>query len=195
LFFAQSAAVSFAGSLCGRRRDEMVSLRITTRTRGSIVLGWNLSDHPLCSASWRLPHAMNGPAPSVHMQRRTAPRVVARGADPAFAVTLFDRRGNLLGGSTVASLPGHVEVPRGINLRIQDLHPYLDGSPGDWRGRAFSLVSAMWLRVKGERVRVGIYAEDGQGRMSLDIMQLDLASMAAILEDQAPALAAAPPRC
>ncbi len=68
----------------------------------------------------------------------------------------------------MASLPGYVEVPRGINLRVQDLRPYLDGGLGDWRGRAFSLVSAMWLRVKGEQVRVGIYVENGQGPMTLD---------------------------
>jgi hypothetical protein len=173
----------------------MFSLRTTTRTRGSIVLGWNLFDPRLCSASWRARHAMNGPAPSVHMESLRTPRMAALTADPVFAVTLFDCQGNLLGGSTVASLPGHVEVPRGINLRVQDLHPYLDGSSGDWRGRAFSLVSATWLRVRGERVRVGIYMENGPGQMSLDYLQLDLAAMAAILESQGPTLAAAPPRC
>jgi hypothetical protein len=138
---------------------------------------------------------MIGRAPLVHTDPLPAPRMARRGADPVFAVILFDCQGNLLGGSTVASLPGHIEVPRGINLRVQDLHPYLDGSPGDWRGRAFSLVSATWLRVKGERVRVGMYMENGPGQTSLDSLQLDLAAMAAILESQGPAPAVTPPRC
>jgi hypothetical protein len=108
-----------------------------------------------------------------------------------FAVTLFDCRGNLLGGSLVASLPGHVEVPRGINLRVSDLRPYLSDGHGDWRERAFALVSAVWLRVKSERVRVGIYMENGSGQVSLDRLQPDLAAMAAILEGQVVALGAA----
>jgi len=105
-----------------------------------------------------------------------------------FAITLFDCRGNLLGGSLVASLPGHVEVPRGLNLRVNDLRPYLSSGRGDWRERAFALVSAVWLRVKSERVRVGIYMEDGPGQVGLDRLQPDLAAMAAILEGQVVAL-------
>lgn len=173
----------------------MFYLCTTTWTRGKIVLSWNLPDPPLCGASWELQPAMSGGASSVHVQSLPAPHSAALSPEPVFAVALFDCKGNLLGGSTVASLPGYVEVPRGINLRVQDLRPYVDGGLGDWRGRAFSLVSAMWLRVKGEQVRVGIYVENGQGPMSLDYQQLDLASMAAVLESHGPASAVAPPGC
>jgi hypothetical protein len=68
----------------------MFSLRTTTRTRGSIILGWNLFDPHLCSAGWRLQRAMNGPAPSVHMEPLPTPHTAARAADPVFDYLQLD---------------------------------------------------------------------------------------------------------
>jgi len=173
----------------------MFYLYTSSRIRGKIVLDWSLPEPSFPGANWGRGFAVNGFAHSVQVQQPASGPAVQE-ADPVFAVTLFDCRGNLLGGSVVASLPGDVEVPRGINLRVEDLRPYFDDSRRQLRGRLFSLISAIWLGVRGERVRVGIYMERGPGRISFDVLDLDrdLPAMAAILESQVVALAASPPR-
>lgn len=112
----------------------------------------------------------------------------ARGLRPpveaAFGVVLVDRRGNLLGASASAGLPGEVEVPPGANLREQDLRPYCKGDRITGEGRSFPLVSATWVEVKSTRVRVGIYMEAGVPRLSPDGLDLDLGAVAAIIGRQ-----------
>jgi len=113
-----------------------------------------------------------------------ASRLARRTTEPAFGVALVDRRGNLLGASTASGLPGEVEVPLGMNLREEDLRSYCGGGRCDARGRSFPLVSATWVQVKSQRVRVGIYMEKGEWLVSPERLDPDLVAIAAILSGQ-----------
>jgi len=105
--------------------------------------------------------------------------------DPAtYGVALLDRHGSLLGACSVASLPGEVAMPLGLNLRTHDLRSYLGEDRGFHRPRRFPLVSAVWMQVKDRRVRVGIYVESGGSQVSAEAIEPDLASVAAILSGQ-----------
>jgi hypothetical protein len=104
--------------------------------------------------------------------------------EPGYAVALLDRQGNLLGACTATSLPGEVEMPLGVNLRTHDLRSYLSQDRGFFRPRLFPLVSASWVQVDSRRVRVGIYVESGDRRVSTDRLEPDLGSIAAILSAQ-----------
>ena len=105
-------------------------------------------------------------------------------AEPVYGVVLLDRQGSLLGASTAVSLPGEVAMPLGVNLRTHDLRSYLGEDRGFLRPRRFPLVSATWVQVKSNRVRVGIYMESGGPRANSDMLEPDLGSVAAILSAQ-----------
>jgi hypothetical protein len=111
-------------------------------------------------------------------------RAAGRPADPTYAVALLDRQGNLLGACTAKNLPGEVEMPLGVNLRTHDLRAYLAEDRGFFRPRLFPLVSASWILVDSKQVRVGIYMESGDRRVSADGLEPDLGSIAAILSTQ-----------
>jgi hypothetical protein len=105
-----------------------------------------------------------------------------RSPEPVYGVALLDCRGDLLGASRAEGLPGEVGMPNGVNLRTHDLRSYLGEDRGFTRPRRFPLVSAIWVHVRGERVRVGIYQESGApGSERFD---LDLGSIVAILSNQ-----------
>jgi hypothetical protein len=106
------------------------------------------------------------------------------GPEPAYGVALLDRRGCLLGASTASSLPGEVAMPVGLNLRTHDLRSYLDEDRGFHRPRRFPLVSAIWVQVKGKRMRIGLYVESGGAQPSPDLLEPDLGAIAAILSGQ-----------
>jgi hypothetical protein len=101
---------------------------------------------------------------------------------PVYGVVLLDRRGCILGASTTGTLPGEVEMPRGVDLRKQDLRSYMGGR--FLGGRRFPLVSAAWITVKTRRVRVGIYMEAGERHVNPDLVEPDLGSISAILSSQ-----------
>lgn len=105
-------------------------------------------------------------------------------AEPVYGVVLLDRQGGLLGASTAVGLPGEVAMPPGVNLRTHDLRSYLGEDRGFLRPRRFVLMSATWVQVKSERVRVGIYVEAGGPHVSSDVLEPDLGSIAAILSAQ-----------
>jgi hypothetical protein len=111
-------------------------------------------------------------------------RAINHPPEPAYAVALLDRQGNLLGACTAKSLPGEVEMPLGVNLRTHDLRSYLGEDRGFFRPRSFPLVSASWIQVESRRVRVGIYMESGGRRTNGDVFEPDLGSIAAILSTQ-----------
>lgn len=104
--------------------------------------------------------------------------------DPEYGVVLLDRGGDLLGACHAAELPGEVTMPLGLNLRTHDLRSYLGEDRGFHRPRRFPLVSATWVHVKGRRVRIGIYMEQGGPTVSPDLVEPDLGSIAAILSGQ-----------
>lgn len=127
----------------------------------------------------------------VHREVRRSPvyqglsaRALKHPAEPAYAVALLDRQGNLLGACTARSLPGEVEMPLGVNLRTHDLRSYLGEDRGFFRPRLFPLVSASWIQVESRQVRVGIYMESGGRRVNGDGLDPDLGSIAAILSTQ-----------
>jgi hypothetical protein len=109
---------------------------------------------------------------------------IRRPVEPTYGIVLLDRQGNLVGASTAGSLPGEVEMPRGVNLREQDLRSYLCEVRGFPRGRHFPLVTATWVQVKSTRVRVGVYMESGDWGVSPEGLEPDLSSIAAILSAQ-----------
>jgi hypothetical protein len=111
-------------------------------------------------------------------------RTARHPAEPTYAVALLDRQGNLLGACTAKNLPGEVEMPLGVNLRTHDLRSYLAEDRGFFRPRLFPLVSASWIQVDSMQVRVGIYVESGDRRVSADGLEPDLGSIAAILSTQ-----------
>jgi hypothetical protein len=104
--------------------------------------------------------------------------------ETVYGVALLDRRGCLLGASTASVLPGEVAMPLGVNLRTHDLRSYLDEDRGFLRPRRFPLVSAAWVNVKGQRVRIGLYVESGGSRISPDLLEPDFGAIAAILSGQ-----------
>ena len=110
-----------------------------------------------------------------------SPRAVVQ---PAYGVVLLDRKGNLLGASVASDLSGEVEVPPGVDLRKQDLRRYFAADRPPCRGRRFSLVSATWIQVRSKRVRVGVYMEVGESRVSCERLELDIGSIVAILSNQ-----------
>ena len=99
-----------------------------------------------------------------------------------YGVVLLDRRGCLVGAGTAGALPGEVEMPPGVDLRKADVRSYLGCR--FLGGRCFALVSATWVQVKSQRVRVGIYMEAGDRHISPDLVEPDLGSIAAILSGQ-----------
>jgi hypothetical protein len=105
--------------------------------------------------------------------------------EQSFAVALLDRQGNLLGASVIGDLRGEVKLPAGVDLRNEDLRPYLDSRSGSPLGRSFALVSATRIHVKDKPVRLGIYREEGEWIESAELPDIDLAAVAAILDTQA----------
>jgi hypothetical protein len=110
---------------------------------------------------------------------KPAPKPVV---EATYGVVLLDRRGCLVGASTAGSLPGEVETPPGVDLRKADVRPYVGCR--FMGGRCFSLISATWVQVKSQRVRVGIYMESGDRHISPDLVEPDLGSIVAILSAQ-----------
>jgi hypothetical protein len=105
-------------------------------------------------------------------------------SETVYGVALLDRRGCLLGASTASGLPGEVAMPLGVNLRTHDLRSYLDEDRGFNRPRRFPLVSAAWVNVKGNRLRIGLYVESGGSGVNPDLLEPDFGAIAAILSRQ-----------
>jgi hypothetical protein len=119
-----------------------------------------------------------------HVLQGPFSRPVSPIAEPVFAAALVDRHGNLLGAGPASRLQGEVEVPPGLNLRKEDLRYFFDGGAAGARARRFPLVSATWLQVKGKRVRLGVYMELGDAIVTAEGLDLDVASITAILSGQ-----------
>ncbi len=101
-----------------------------------------------------------------------------------FAAALYDSGDSFLGANLMKDLPGELGLPEDVRFRDADLHTYLTLEVDETKHRRFPLVSATWIRVRGRRVRLGVYVENVERAQSWEALHLELSAVNAVLEAQ-----------